>query len=103
MKKVMNKNSLVELLQANETAILAFGVDRIGIFGSFSRNEINESSDIDFFVEFKAHYKSFDNFMELAFFLEDLTGRKIELITSSALSPYLGPEILKEVNYVIAA
>ncbi len=103
MFKVQDKESLVSLLRENEAKILSFGIERIGIFGSFARNEMNESSDIDFFVEFKEKYKTFDNFMDLAFFLEELTGREIELITPGSLSPYLGPQILKEVKYVIAA
>ena len=103
MLKVHDKETLISLLQKNEGKILSFGIERIGIFGSFARNEMNEKSDIDFFVEFKENYKTFDNFMELAFFLEELTGREIELITPGSLSPFLGPEILKEVKYVIAA
>ena len=41
--------------------------------------------------------------MELAFFLKELTGREIELVTPNSLSPFIGPEIMKEVSYVIAA
>jgi predicted nucleotidyltransferase len=54
-------------------------------------------------VEFKDGFKNFDNFMELAFFLKELTGREIKLVTPNSLSPFLGPEIMKEVSYVIAA
>ena len=39
--------------------------------------------------------------MDLSFFLEDVFGRRIELVTTDALSPYLGPHILSEVEYVI--
>jgi uncharacterized protein len=44
--------------------------------------------------------KTFDNFINLAFFLEDILGRKVDLITKESLSPYIGPRILQEVEYV---
>lgn len=103
MLKVKDKISLIDRLMKNEEKILSFGVERIGIFGSFVRNEMRADSDVDFFVEFKEGYKNYDNFMDLAFFLKELTGREIELVTPNSLSPFLGPEIMKEVAYVIAA
>ena len=103
MFKVENKEALIALLMENQERILSFGIDRIGIFGSFVRNEMTVDSDVDFYVEFKEAFKSYDNFMDLAFYLKELTGREIELVTPNSLSPYIGPEILKEVKYVIAA
>lgn len=111
MLKVKDKISLIDCLMKNEEKILSFGVERIGIFGSFVRNEMRADSDVDFFVEFKEGFKNYDNFMDLAFFLKELTGREIELVTPprgaaskiNSLSPFLGPEIMKEVAYVIAA
>jgi predicted nucleotidyltransferase len=103
MVRVKDKSSLIKRLMKNREMILAFSVERIGIFGSFVRNEMNEDSDVDFFVEFKDGFKNFDNFMELAFFLKELTGREIELVTPNSLSPFIGPEIMKEVSSVIAA
>lgn len=43
---------------------------------------------------------TFDNFMEVSFLLEDLLGRKVELVTPESLSPYIGPHILREVESV---
>lgn len=103
MLKVKDKKSLIERLMKNKEVILSFGVERIGIFGSFVRNEMNKNSDVDFFVEFKEGCKNYDNFMDLAFFLRELTGREIELVTPDSLSPIIGPEIMKELDYVIAA
>ena len=58
------------------------------------------SSDVDVLVTFHPHLKTFDNFMSLSIFLEDLLERKVDLITTESLSPYLGKEILQEVEYV---
>jgi len=72
-----------------------FQVKRIGLFGSFARGEENESSDVDIMVEFEQ--PTFDNFMKLAFFLEDLLGRRVELFTPDSLSPYIAPYVKDEV------
>lgn len=79
---------------------MSFGVKRIGVFGSFAKNTIHQDSDIDILVEFHPNKKNFDNFMDLAFFIEDLTGRKVDLVTNQSLSKYIAPHILNEVEYV---
>lgn len=76
---------------------------RIGVFGSFVRGEERPDTDIDFLVEFEPNQKTFNHLMELSFFLEDLFPNRIELVTPESLSPYIGPQILKEVEYVEAA
>lgn len=98
--RVTNKKELIRLLLENSRAISGFGVKKIGIFGSFVRNEATEKSDVDFFVDFFPGKKNFDNFMELAFFLQEITGKKIELVTPQSLSKYFGNSILKQVEYV---
>ena len=75
-------------------------VKRAYLFGSFVRDEAKESSDVDFFIEFIPEKKTFDNFMRLGDLFEELTGRKIELVTPQSLSKHIGPYILKEVEYV---
>jgi predicted nucleotidyltransferase len=94
------KNVVIETLRANEATIRSYGVRRLGIFGSVARDEHSEQSDIDLLVEFQKGTKTFDNFIHLVFFLEELLGRKVELVTTDSLSPYIGPRILKEVEYV---
>ncbi len=76
-----------------------YGVKRIGIFGSFAREEQRADSDIDVLVDFEEGAKTFDSFMELKFFLEDLFHRKVDLVTIKALRPQLKESILKEVTY----
>jgi predicted nucleotidyltransferase len=81
----------------NRDRIKSFGVNSLGIFGSFSKDTVNDTSDVDLLVEFIPEKKSFDNFMELSFFLESLLGRKVELVTPQSLSKHIGPHILNEV------
>ena len=96
---VQNKYQIFQQLHQNRGALAGYGIHRFGIFGSFVRAEQNDKSDIDILVEFEPEKKSFDNFMNLAFFLEELLGRKVDLITPESLSPYIGPKILAEVEY----
>jgi len=94
------KEELLLLIQAHREQIKAFGVSRLGIFGSFARGQPGEESDVDVLVEFLPGSKTFDSFIHLAFLLEDLFGRPVELVTPESLSPYIGPHILSETEYV---
>lgn len=98
--RVENKEQVFERLKDNRAALDDFGVRRFGLFGSFLLSQQNRDSDIDLIVEFKHGRKSFDNFMHLVFFLEDLFGREVELITPESLSPHIGPKILRDLEYV---
>lgn len=97
---VNTKRELIQKIIDDRLQISSYGVKSLGIFGSFVRNEAKESSDIDFLIEFYPEKKNFDNFMDLAFFLQNLLGRKVEIVTLQSLSKYIGPYILKEVEYV---
>jgi uncharacterized protein len=97
---VQTKEHILALLRDQQARISALGVKRLGLFGSFVRGQQNTDSDVDVLVEFAPECKTFDNFMQLAFFLEALFDRRVELVTPESLSPYLGPHILHEVEYV---
>lgn len=94
------KKDVVTVIRQHQANIKAFGVKRLGLFGSFVRNEQTGDSDIDLLVEFEAGQKTFDNFMQLSFFLEEQFNRPVELVTVESVSPYLRPHITQEVEYV---
>jgi predicted nucleotidyltransferase len=94
------KKKVLTIIQDNQDKIKTFGVKKLGLFGSFARQEQNVKSDVDLLVEFEQGKKTFDNFIQLSFLLEDLFNRRVELVTPEALNPYIGPHILKEVEYV---
>ncbi|MBI5199326.1 MAG: nucleotidyltransferase family protein [Nitrospirae bacterium] len=90
----------IEILKRQEGAIKKkYGVKKIGVFGSFARGEGKEGSDIDVLIELEEEYETFDNYMDLKYFLEDLFGRKVDLVTVEALRPQLKDDILQEVVY----
>ena len=90
-------------LRAVEADVFALGVQRLALFGSVVRNEARPDSDVDVLVEFRPGLKSFDRFLALAELLERVLERRIELVTTEALSPYIGPHILAEATDVLRA
>ncbi len=99
-ESVPTKQQILSQIQDYKIQLRALGIRRLGLFGSFVRNDARLDSDVDILVEFEPGQKNFDNFMHLAFLLEDLLGRPVEVVTPESLSPYLRPYILKEVEYV---
>jgi uncharacterized protein len=98
---VQTKAQVLSLLQEYQQELHRFGVSRCGVFGSFVRDiEVHEQSDVDILVAFEPDQKTFDNFIHLSFFLEEIFGRAIDLVTVESLSPYMGERILDEVEYV---
>lgn len=97
---ITNKNQIISLLQQNEQKIKSFGISKIGLFGSFVSGSQDNNSDVDLIVEFEKGRKSYKSFIELAFFLEELLGRKVDLLTEKSLNPYFGQRILNETEYV---
>ncbi len=73
-----------------------FGVKKLYIFGSYVRGEQTPESDIDILVEFEKGKKTFDNYMDLKFYLEDLFGKKVDLIIKEAVKPKLRKYIYSE-------
>ncbi|KPK99695.1 MAG: hypothetical protein AMJ91_06775 [candidate division Zixibacteria bacterium SM23_73_3] len=96
---MLTYEKLIKKIEANLEEIKRYGVDRIGLFGSYTRNEQKAESDIDVLVEFEKGKKTFDNYMDLKFFLEDLFKRKVDLVVVEAIKPDLKPYIMGSVRY----
>lgn len=76
-----------------------YHVEKIGVFGSFSRGENTKASDIDVLVEFSKPISMF-RFIELEEFLSKTLGKKVDLVSKKALKPRIKEQILREVRYV---
>ena len=96
---VRTKEDVFALLRQNGEQLRRFGVEQISVFGSFARGEPHDESDVDILVEFEAGRISFDNFLALAEFLEELFGRKVDLLTPESLNPRFGHHILSEAEH----
>jgi len=94
-KTIPTSQQILAVLSDNDDLLRIRSVRRIGLFGSFARNQGRARSDLDFLVEFEQ--PTFDNYMNLAFSLEKLFGRHVDLVTSDGLSNHVRPYIEKEV------
>jgi predicted nucleotidyltransferase len=100
---VRTRSDVIARLHQAEEEIRALGVRRLALFGSFARSEAGPESDVDLLVEFAPQQKSFDRFMRLCDLLEERLARRVEVVTTEALSPYIGPRILAEAQDVVRA
>jgi predicted nucleotidyltransferase len=83
----LTSKRIIQILESHGNEIKKYAVERIGLFGSFLKGTPKKSSDLDLLVSFKK--ASFDNYMELKFFLERIFHRKVDLIIENALKPAL--------------
>jgi predicted nucleotidyltransferase len=74
---IKTKQDILKILHRNRIRLKALGVNRIGLFGSFVRGEQHPGSDIDLLVEFEMGKKTFDTFMALCFFLEEILHNRV--------------------------
>ena len=78
---------------------MRFGVKKIGVFGSHSRAEDNDASDVDVLVGFQKPVDIF-TFLELKEYLEKVLKRKVDLVTEKALKPLIRDLVLSEVSFL---
>jgi predicted nucleotidyltransferase len=102
LEPLTRDGAMARLVEA-EAEVRAHGVARLSLFGSVRRNEAGPDSDVDLLVQFYPGGKSFDRFLALSDLLEARLGRRVELITTEALSPFIGPRILAEAQDVFRA
>ena len=92
----MNRNQVISLLSNHREEILRrFSVQRLSVFGSAARDEMRERSDVDMLVEFQGP-ATFDGYMDLKFYLEDLFGTKVDLVTIDDVKPRMRPIFEKD-------
>jgi len=74
-----------------------YGVEEIGVFGSFARGDNNENSDVDIAVELnhKVIVGLFE-FARMQFYLEKILGRKVDLVIKSGIKPIIRDRILSQ-------
>lgn len=95
------RDYIISTIKTHETEFSRLGIRKIGLFGSCSRNEESDKSDIDILLDFNPDKENFDNYMAVYDLIENLfQNRKIDIVTLNGLSPYIGPGILNDVLYV---
>jgi uncharacterized protein len=95
----MTAETILHDIEQSASHLKRYGVKRLGLFGSIARNEQHDQSDIDLLVEFEAGQKTFDHYMDLKFYLEDLLRHGVDLVIADAIKHRLRPSIMRDVRY----
>lgn len=96
----MGKQEIIEAIQNSKPELVArFGVQKLGLFGSYARGQDTASSDIDILVSYSRDVDLFE-FIGLREYLESILKTKIDLVMETALKPSVGNRIRSEIEYV---
>jgi predicted nucleotidyltransferase len=95
----MIRSEIMKTLARHRDAFAGMGVKTLAVFGSVARDEARPDSDVDILVEFQGP-ATFNGYMDLKFFLEDLLGRPVDLVTRKSIRPRLKERIEGEAVYV---
>jgi predicted nucleotidyltransferase len=96
----MGKQEIIKIIRNSKPEMEAqYGVQRLGLFGSYVREKQSKRSDIDILVTFNRDIDLFE-FLDLREYLESQLRIKVDLVMESALKPAIGKRILSEVEYV---
>ncbi|MEK7243948.1 MAG: nucleotidyltransferase family protein [Thermodesulfobacteriota bacterium] len=96
----MGKKEIIKIIRNSKPEMEShYGVQRLGLFGSYVREKQSKRSDIDILVTFNRDIDLFD-FLDLREYLEGRLSIKVDLVMESALKPAIGKRILSEVEYV---
>jgi hypothetical protein len=90
----LTRDLILSSIRENHASLVELGVRQIALFGSFARNEPTEASDVDILVDLADH--KFDTYMDVKFYLEDLFGRRVDLVVRDLIKPRLRKHILEE-------
>lgn len=95
----MIKQKVLTLLKEHLNEIKQFKIQKISIFGSVARDDETTQSDIDILIKFKGP-ATYDMYMNLKFYLEDLLGRNVDLVTEDAIRPEIKQYVEKDLIHV---
>ncbi|MCQ3938159.1 MAG: DNA polymerase subunit beta [Chloroflexi bacterium] len=95
----MNRKSVIVRIRRRRAHLEKLGVKSLSLFGSVARGEDRPGSDVDILVEFKGR-ATFDRYMDTKFYLEELLGCKVDLVTPKAIKPRMKPYIMRELVHV---
>jgi len=89
---MLTRDDVLGRLSEHRAELRDLGAVRLGLFGSFARNDARSDSDVDLLVELDR--RTFDRYMDLKLYLEDLLGRRVDLVLSDRIKPALRASIL---------
>jgi predicted nucleotidyltransferase len=94
------RSQVITRIKAHRAALKRYSVRSLALFGSAARDQLRKRSDVDLLVQFDQ--KTWANYIGLKFYLEDLLGRPVDLVTPQALKPATKPSIEEDLVYVVS-
>lgn len=92
----MNRTEVLNILRTHKpTLAQRFGVTELALFGSFARDEATDGSDVDILVRYDGPATS-KSYFGVQFYIEDLLGRRVDLVTHKALRSEFRPYVERE-------
>lgn len=91
----MQRDEVLSILAQHQDELKHFRIKSLSIFGSVARNEARPDSDVDILVEFEQPV-TFDQYMDLKFYLENHLGRRVDLVSWHTLKPQIRPSVERE-------
>ncbi|VXD14871.1 conserved hypothetical protein [Planktothrix serta PCC 8927] len=95
----MKRDEVLSILAQHRMVLKDLGVKLLAIFGSVARDEARPDSDVDILVEFEGSV-TFDRYMDVKFYLEDLLETRVDLVSQRSLKPLIRSTIEHEAIYV---
>jgi len=96
---ILNAETVLQTLRQQPNLFEQYHIKTLALFGSTARNQATEHSDLDFLVEFVGA-STFDGYMNLNFFLEDLFNKSVDLVTQKSIKSIIRDQVLREAIYV---
>lgn len=98
----LTRSQIIAMVHEHRNQLRLAGVQRIGLFGSFARNEQHLDSDVDFLIEFLPKEKTFSNFMKVWDDLESVVNRPVDIVTIESLAsrPRLQQRVLNDAEFI---
>jgi predicted nucleotidyltransferase len=97
---MVDRGLILTILQKHRADLFAFGVKSLAVFGSVARNEADTESDIDILVTLRHTPVTFDAYMDLKIYLEDLLENSVDLVIADSLNSRVKSYIQQDAVYV---
>lgn len=95
---MMKRDIVISLIHKHRPEFEKLGVKSLALFGSVARGEETPASDVDILVDYHGR-ATFDRFMDTKYYLEELLGCPVDLVTPQAIKPRMKPYIMQDLLY----
>ena len=96
----MNREQVLNILRQHQAELSKLGVKSLALFGSVARGEADAESDLDILIDLREKPVTFDTYMDIKIYLEDLLDVPVDLVIAETLHPRIKPFVKQDAVYV---